>query len=171
MFNDDLGQFESIAYLCGHLTPTLLKLNVAKEKITDENITTLTQQCPNLQYLNISETLVSYQAITEITTGWKYYMVNLSLPQRMGFILTLHSSAPSIPKLKHFQSLINSMPRLKFLHVGHYKFHHADVMNRRRQVIKLSEMFPHLHINVNPFNSSGLVVSDPNFWFKNNIRT
>jgi hypothetical protein len=69
--------------------------------------------------------------------------------------------------------LIDSMPRLKFLHIGAYKFRHTDIMHRRRQVIKLSEMFPHLKLNINPFNTRGPVESDPYFLFKNigRIRT
>ena len=90
----------------------------------------------------------------------------MSLPTRMGFILTLHPKAPSFPRVAQFKSLIDSMPRLKFLHIGAYKFRHTDIMHRRRQVIKLSEMFPHLKFNINPFNTRGPVESDPYFLFK-----
>ena len=126
----------------------------------------LTRQCPRLQYINISETLVDHQAINDIVQGWRYSMINMSLPTRMGFILTLHPEAPSFPRVAQFKSLIDSMPRLKFLHIGAYKFRHTDIMHRRRQVIKLSEMFPHLKFNINPFNTRGPVESDPYFLFK-----
>jgi hypothetical protein len=159
--------YDSIEYICNHLTPTILRLNIARERVNNADIKDLTKQCPRLQYLNISETLVDYQAINNIVQGWRYSMINMSLPTRMGFILTLHAEAPSFPRLTQFKSLIDSMPHLKFLHIGHYKFKHTDIMHRRRQVIKLSEMFPHLKFNINPFNTRGPVESDPYFLFKN----
>ena len=112
--------YDSIEYICNHLTPTILRLNIARERVNNADVKALTKQCPRLQYLNISETLVDYQAINDIVQGWRYSMINMSLPTRMGFILTLHTEAPSSPCLTQFKSLIDSMPRLKFLHIGHY---------------------------------------------------
>jgi hypothetical protein len=71
---------KSIAYLCGHLTETILRLNISKEEVRNGDIEALAKQCPRLQYLNIWETLVSYDAIADIILGWKHTMVHLSLP-------------------------------------------------------------------------------------------
>jgi hypothetical protein len=64
--------YDSIKYVCNHLTPTILRLNIARERVHNKDIKALTKQCLRLQYLNISETLVDYQAINDIVQGWRY---------------------------------------------------------------------------------------------------
>ena len=57
-----------------------------------------------------------------------------------------------MPLISQFQTLIREMEKLKYLHVGHYKFHQADVDNRRPQVARLKSMFLNLIINHNPYS-------------------
>ena len=167
---------EAITYFCENAPPTLLRINIARERAYNDDIRALTSSCPHLQYLNISETSVAYQDIINIVLAWKTTMINLCLPHRLGFILTLRSRAPNLPLISQFQTLIKEMKQLKYLHVGHYKFHQADVDNRRPQVARLKAMFPNLVINHNPYSicpntgQCDIPQSDPSFRFKRNVK-
>ena len=166
---------EAITYFCENAPPTLLRINIARERAYNDDIRALTTSCPYLQYLNISETSVAYQDIINIVLAWKKTMINLCLPHRLGFVLTLRSRAPNLPLMLQFQTLIKEMEQLKYLHVGHYKFHQADVDNRRPQVARLKSMFPSLVINHNPYSicpdtgRCNIPQSDPSFRFKRNV--
>ena len=166
---------EAITYFCKHAPPTLLRVNLARERAYNDDIRELTQSCPHLQYLNITETSVAYQDIINIVLAWRRTMINLSLPHRLGFVLTLRSRAPNLPLISQFQTLIQEMERLQYLHVGHYKFHQADIDNRRPQVARLKSMFPNLIINHNPYaicpntGRKDIPQSDPSFRFARNI--
>lgn len=166
---------EAITYFCENAPSTLLRLNLARERAYNDDIRALTKSCPRLQYLNIAETSVAYQDIINIVLTWKRTMINLCLPHRLGFILTLRSRTPNLPLIRQFQTLMNEMERLEYLHVGHYKFHQVDIEQRNPQVTKLRSMFPHLKINHNPYStcphtgSDNIPQSDPSFQFKRNI--
>ena len=129
-----------------------LRLNIARERAYNDDIRALTSSCPHLQYLNIAETSVAYQDIINIVLAWKKTMINLCLPHQLGFVLTLRSRAPNLPLILQFQTLIREMEQSEYLHVGHYKFHQADVDNRRPQVARLKSLFPNLVINHNPYS-------------------
>ena len=167
---------EAITYFCENAPPMLIRINIARERAYNDDIRALTISCPNLQYLNIAETLVAYQDIIDIVLAWKRTMVNLCLPHRLGFILTLRSRAANLPLITQFRTLMNEMTRLEYLHVGHYKFHQSDIEHRRPQVARLKALFPNLHINHNPYaicpttQESNVPQSDPSFRFKKNIR-
>ena len=96
---------EAITYFCENAPPTLLRLNIARERAYNDYIRALTSSCPHLQYLNIAETSVAYQDIINIVLAWKKTMINLCLPHRLGFVLTLRSRAPNLPLISQFQSL------------------------------------------------------------------
>ena len=166
---------EAITYFCENAPATLLRLNIARERAYNDDIRALTLSCPHLQYLNIAETSVAYQDIINIVLAWKKSLINLYLPHRLGFILTLRSRAPNLPLITQFQLLVLEMEKLKYLHVGHYKFHQADIDNTRPQVAKLKSLFPHLVINHNPYSMCpntrrpNIPQSDPSFRFRRNI--
>ena len=166
---------EAITYFCENAPPTLLRLNIARERAYNDDIRALTLSCPHLQYLNIAETSVAYQDIINIVLAWKKSLINLYLPHRLGFILTLRSRAPNLPLISQFQLLVLEMEKLEYLHVGHYKFHQADIDNSRPQVAKLKSLFPHLIINHNPYSicpitkKRNIPQSDPSFQFKRNV--
>ena len=107
---------EAITYFCENAPPTLLRINIARERAYNNHIRALTSSCPHLQYLNISETSVAYQDIIDIILTWKKTMINLCLPHRLGFILTLRSRAPIPfqPLMSQFQTLIKEMGQLKY---------------------------------------------------------
>lgn len=166
---------EAITYFCENAPSTLLRLNLARERAYNDDIRALTKSCPHLQYLNIAETSVAYQDIINIVLAWRRTMINLCLPHRLGFVLTLRSRAPNLPLIKQFQALMNEMERMEYLHVGHYKFHQVDVEQRNPQVARLQSMFPHLKINHNPYSTDphtgggNIPQSDPSFQFRRNI--
>ena len=166
---------EAITYFCENAPATLLRLNIARERAYNDDIRALTLSCPHLQYLNIAETSVAYQDIINIVLAWKKSLINLYLPHRLGFILTLRSRAPNLPLISQFQLLVLEMEKLEYLHVGHYKFHQADIDNTRPQVAKLKSLFPHLIINHNPYSMCpntrrpNIPQSDPSFRFRRNI--
>ena len=110
---------EAITYFCENAPPTLLRINIARERAYNDNIRALTLSCPHLQYLNIAETSVAYQDIINIVLAWKKTLINLYLPHRLGFILTLRSRAPNLPLISQFQLLVLEMEKLEYLHVGH----------------------------------------------------
>ena len=166
---------KAITYFCENAPPTLLRLNIARERAYNDDIRALTSSCPYLQYLNIAETSVAYQDIINIVLAWKKTMINLCLPHRLRFVLTLQSRAPNLPLISQFQTLIREMERLEYLHMGHYKFHQADVDNRRPQVARLKSMFRNLVIKHNPYSicpntgRGNISQSDPSFQFRRNI--
>merc|ERR1711935_279043 len=67
---------------------------------------------------------------------------------------------------EEFRKSVMTMPKLEYLHIGHYSFHPSDIMFRRDTVRMLSQMFdkkfPTLNINYNPFSTQGPSQSDPN---------
>ena len=166
---------EAITYFCENAPPTLLRLNIARERAYNDDIRALTLSCPHLQYLNIAETSVAYQDIINIVLAWKKTLIDLYLPHRLEFILTLQSRAPNLPLISQFQILVLEMEKLEYLHVGHYKFHQTDIDNRRPQVAKLNSLFPHLIINHNPYSicptkrRRNIPQSDPSYRFWRNI--
>ena len=122
-----------------------------------------------MKYINLSETLVSNTIFANIATKWQYSMINMSLPERFSRELKLFSNCGHCEQREKFKKVVLAMPKLKYLHMGHYRFHITDVMRRRMTVQMLSRMFPNIHINFNPFGTLGPPASDPNSKFKNVI--
>ena len=59
LMGTDLSQ-DSIIQICNLVTPTLVAINLARECIKDEHVDSLTRRCPNMRYINLSETRISY---------------------------------------------------------------------------------------------------------------
>ena len=165
----DLSQ-DSITQICHLVTPTLVAINLAREHIKDEHVDALTLRCPNMKYINLSETKISYGIFPRMASRWRYSMRDLSLPEQLARQLKLFSDFGPYERRDEFATLIRSMPRMERLHIGHFRFEHTDVMYRRTTVKMLSAMFPKLLINPNPFGTLGPSTSDPGRKYKNNIR-
>ena len=161
---------DSIVQICQLVTPTLIAINLARERVKDQHVDSLTLRCPNMRYINLAETKISYRVFPNIASRWKYSMRDLSLPEQFTRQLKLFSDFSPFERREEFGTLIKSMPRLKRLHIRHYCFEHTDVMYRRTTVRMLSGMFPGLLINPNPFGTLGPSNSDPGRKFKNNVR-
>jgi hypothetical protein len=162
---------KSITHLCDNLTNTILRLNIAQEDIRDDDIEALSKQCPNLQYLNIADTIISYNAIADITIGWKHTMIQLCLPKQMGITLSLDRKAQPSGLVEQFRLMITTMSRLTFLHVGDF-WGEMDNDLDNNHVAVLKNLFPKLKINPSSYNSNSTLKSDPYFVFRHtdNVR-
>ena len=57
---------KSITYVCTYLAESIKRVNLATERVRDSDIRALTNQCPNITYLNLMETLVTF----DVSTKW-----------------------------------------------------------------------------------------------------
>ena len=161
---------DSMVQICNLVTPTLMAINLTRERVKDEHVDSLTLRCPNMKYINLAKTRVSYRVFPHIASRWRYSMRDLSLPEQFARQLKLFLDFGPYERREEFGTLIRSMPRMERLHVGHYFFELTDVMHRRTTVRMLSGMFPRLLINPNPIGTLGPSTSDPGRKFKNNVR-
>ena len=115
--------------------------------------------------------MVSYEAIADITLGWKHTMVQLCLPKQMGVTLSLDRKSQSLVMLEQFRLMITAMSRLKFLHVGDFWGQMDNDLNNNHVAV-LKNLFPKLNINLSLYNSDSPVESDPYFAFRHasNVR-
>ena len=74
---------DSIVQICNLVTPTLVAINLARERIKDEHVDSLTLRCPNMKYINLAKTRVSYRIVPHIASRWRYSMRDLSLPEQI----------------------------------------------------------------------------------------
>ena len=74
---------DSIVQICNLFTPTLVAINLARERIKDEHVDSLTLRYPNMKYINLAETRVSYRIVPHIASRWRYSMRDLSLPEQI----------------------------------------------------------------------------------------
>jgi hypothetical protein len=180
----------SINYLCEHLTNNILRLNLSKERVLDGNIMALSRQCTKLQYLNISETMVSYDIFFSMVSAWQNTMVYMCLPHQMAVTLALDSDtivmfdgledltslwennrinaeeSPALTLLAQFKSTIDNMPNLRFLHMGDWNGQMPyDFLGTQQHTAVLMKMFPNLTVNLSPFELRSPVEVDPYFRF------
>ena len=86
--------------LCTYLTSTVEKINLATERVRDSDVRALTNTCPNITFLNLTETLVTLDVFPELATTWSKSMRYLSLPKRIATELNLASD-----RVRYFQYL------------------------------------------------------------------
>ena len=90
----------------------MLRLDLSKEKVMNVDVEALVNQCKNIQYLNLSETWVTYSLLPDIVLAWKTTLVDLSLPQSFRLDLGMDEHEPK-------QVVLNELVKnLKSLHVG-----------------------------------------------------
>ena len=82
---------KSITYVCTYLTSTIERINLATERVRDSDIRALINQCPNITFLNVTETLVTLEVFHELAATWSESMRYLSLPKRIATELNLAS--------------------------------------------------------------------------------
>merc|ERR1711956_53760 len=135
-------------------------INFARERVKNENLVDLTRRCPFIKYINLSETMVSHTVFPIIAAVWQYSVINISLPERFSRELKLYTDFGPYGRREEFRKSVMTMPKLEYLHIGHYRFHPSDIMLRRDTVRMLN-------INYNPFGTQGPSQSDPNRRFRN----
>ena len=82
---------KSITYVCTYLTSTIERINLTTERLRDSDIRALINQCPNITFLNVTETLVTLEDFHELAGTWSESMRYLSLPKRIATELNLAS--------------------------------------------------------------------------------
>ena len=174
---------KTISYVCTYISTTIEKINIAKERVRDSDIRALTFRCPNITYLNLNETLVTFESFYEITTTWKHSMRYLSLPKKIATELGLASQAirnygyledltqlwrqgivnpretPTLAILAQFKTTVDSMSALKYLNVGEYAEEVIDADKNYKNT--LQRLFRHVVINLSPYDDKYPVEEDP----------
>ena len=183
---------KSVTHICTYLTETIKRVNFATERVRDSDINALANQCPNITYLNISETLVSYYVFFKMVTTWKPSMVYLCLPHGIANDLGLTSDqivnhpnlesltqlwlrnivnpndTPTLNTLAQFQTMVDSMNELRYLNIGNKSgMMPQNLFGVQHHTRVLKRLFRHLTINMSPYEEQCPVEEDPISVFKN----
>ena len=174
---------KTIAYVCTYISTTLEKLNIAGEKVRDSDLRALTFRCPNITFLNLNGTLVTFESFYDLAITWKHSMRYLSLPKKVAKELGLSLESirnyeyledltqlwkrgivnpretPALAILAQFKTTIDSMPALKYLNMGEYAEDVIDV--ERNYKYTLQRLFRHVIINLSPYDDKYPVEEDP----------
>ena len=71
----------AISHVCRSLPVTMKGVDMARNpKVTDDDVQQLMKQCPDLKFLDVSETGVTIQIITGLLEAWGHCLHSLSLP-------------------------------------------------------------------------------------------
>ena len=174
---------KTISYVCTYISTTLERINIAGEKVRDSDLRALTFRCPNITFLNLNGTLVTFESFYDLAITWKHSMRYLSLPKKVAkeLGLSLHSirnyeylgdltqlwkrgivnprETPALAILAQFKTTIDSMPALKYLNMGEYAEDVIDV--ERNYKYTLQRLFQHIIINLSPYDDRYPVEEDP----------
>ena len=153
---------KSITYICTYLATTIKKVNLATERVRDSDVRALTFQCPNINFLNLTETLVTFDVFYELAATWNGSMRYLSLPKRVTTELNLSCErvrnyeylwrqnvvnprdTPVLAILAQFKTTVDSMSALKYLNIGNYTGSVLDTDQNSKHT--LQRLFPtHYH--------------------------
>ena len=162
------------------MTSTIEKINLATERVRDSDIRALTNNCPNITFLNITETLDVFQ---ELAATWSESMRYLSLPKRIATDLNLASErvryfqyleelpllwrqnvinprdTPILAIIAQFKTTVDSMSALKYLNIGNYSGNSLDTDLVTKST--LQRLFHHITINLSPYGDQYPVSEDP----------
>ena len=174
---------KTISYVCTYISTTLERINISGEKVRDSDLRALTFRCPNITFLNLNGTLVTFESFYDLAITWKHSMRYLSLPKKVAkeLGLSLHSirnyeylgdltqlwkrgivnprETPALAILAQFKTTIDSMPALKYLNMGEYAEDVIDV--ERNYKYTLQRLFQHIVINLSPYDDRYPVEEDP----------
>ena len=73
-------RYEDLHYILKHLPTTWEGIDLARNPVNDNNMRQLMTRCPNLKFLDASETMVTHFILTEMPATWGQSLVHLSLP-------------------------------------------------------------------------------------------
>ena len=174
---------KTISYICTYISPTMEKINIAGERVRDSDLRALTFRCPNITFLNLNDTLVTFESFYDLATTWKHSMRYLSLPKKIAKELGLSlepiknfqyledltqmwkggivnpRDTPALAILAQFKTTIDSMPALKYLNMGKYA---EDVIDEERNYKHtLQRLFRNVTINLSPYDDRYPVEEDP----------
>ena len=174
---------KSIVYICTYLTSTIEKINLGTEQVWDSDIRALINHCPNITFLNLTETLVTLEVFHELATAWGESMRYLSLPKRIATELNLDSErvryfqyleelpllwrqnvvnprdTPILAIVAQFKTTVDSMSALRYLNIGNYSGKSLDTNPITKNT--LQRLFHHITINLSPYDDQYPVSEDP----------
>ena len=135
----------------------------------------LASQCKNLEYLNLSDTWVTFSIVPEIIQTWSGTLLDLSLPQQIGLDIGLDEDEPDETDLETFKAMIGSLQKLKYLHVGTwlgfltlYEIQgnlYVQRVEKSKHIEKLKKLFSGLTINLSPFSDESPAQTNPSYTF------
>ena len=174
---------KSIAYVCTYLAETTEKVTLATERVRDSDIRALTNRCPNITFLNVTETLVSLEVFHEIAATWRETIRYLSLPKRVATELDLNGErvtnfqyleelpllwrqnvinprdTPILAILAQFKTTVDSMSALRYMNIGNYSGNSFDDDAITKHT--LQRLFKNITINLSPYDDQYPVKEDP----------
>ena len=142
---------KSITYIRTYQATTIEKINLATERVRDSHVRALTSQCPNITFLNLTETLVTFDVFYELATTLNESMRYLSLPKRVATELNLSCKrvrnyeyledltllwrrnvvnprdTPILAILAQFKTRVDSMSALRYLNISNYTVSALDI--------------------------------------------
>ena len=120
-------------------------------------------RCPNLKFLDASETCVTHDILVDLAAKWGHSLENLSLPDTIAKRVRDGYKNDKC-KIAIFQNIVKHMTALRYLRLGNWRGGTAAeshrTMNERMSVeydneqstIKiLKSLFPNLKIHLSPF--------------------
>lgn len=174
----------SFHYLHRHLPPKMKSIDIARNpKFTNDDIRHIMTQCPDLTFLDMSETSVTLQIIGELATAWAHSLISLALPNAAARHLKELYRAES-GALKFVVLCIRSMSKLVYLQMGRWRmgtapeahrYSNGEMSNEIREEIEtitaLKQLFPELTIHMSPYaqedkhfyKQNGFPKPNPNF--------
>ncbi len=133
----------------------------------------LITQCPNLEFLDVSETGVTILILDGLSAAWGHSMINLSLPNAIARRVKkyYHTNEKAIERvIRHIQG----MTALCYLRMGHWRAGTAAESHRSfngrlsyeyiedlRTIDVLETLFPMMDIHLSPY-----ATEDENFYKK-----
>ena len=170
VLHDTHLSFQSIAYVCNNLTNKMLRLDFCSERVMDDNVIALANQCKNLEYLNLSDTWVSLSVLSEIVQAWSGTLMDLSLPQEIGLDIGLDEDDTDETNLESLKAMIGSLQKLKYLHIGTwlgnllpFDIRGIVYVEKKKHIEKLKKLLPGLTINLNPFSENSPAKTNPSY--------
>jgi hypothetical protein len=186
----------SITHLCLHLPTKMKSIDIARNrKFADDDIRYLMTRCPDLTFLDASDTGVTLRVIGEIARTWSHSLVSLALPKEAARSMRdiYHTGGEALDNVKR---CIRSMHALIYLRMGRWRMgtapesHQSEngnatgVMQEEKETATaLKQIFPELTIHMSPYakedrhfykqngypkpNPSFPPSSDPHYHFRN----
>ena len=186
----------SITHLCLHLPTKMKSIDIARNrKFADDDVRYLMTRCPDLTFLDASDTGVTLRVIGEIARTWSHSLVSLALPKEAARSMRdiYHTGGEALDNVKQ---CIRSMQALIYLRMGRWRMgtapesHQSEngnatgVMQEEKETATaLKQIFPELTIHMSPYakedrhfykqngypkpNPSFPPSSDPHYHFRN----
>ena len=137
---------QSITYICTHLTPNVLKIDLSWNEVKDEHIQCLVERCRNMKHLDLSATNVTFKSVHSIVTILSHSLVTLALPDSIGIEIGLPSKI-CMEKLKTiFYSTMTNLKSL-FIDCSDLPIGYLYLLHEEGKIFGiLAKLFPKLTI-------------------------